>query len=289
MTYSMTGYGYAEFSDERYSMSLELKSYNNRYLDIHLTIPPSLGAFEQDLRTRIKESCARGRVEMHLGLQNAAEKPRVEVDEQQAMALVQAVGSLKKKLKLPGTLSLDQLISFEGIIRFEKRRNPEETRPIVLELLDQALGVFVESRRVEGERTAEDIFKQMGRFRSSLDTVKKRSDDIESHMHRQIRERFLDVLGTRVDEDRILAELASLLVKYSINEEMSRLDVHIAQFQKGFDGPGPVGKRLDFLCQEMNQETNTIGSKTIFHDVSLAVVEMKDALENIREQLRNIE
>ncbi|MDH7483566.1 MAG: DUF1732 domain-containing protein, partial [Spirochaetales bacterium] len=147
---------------------------------------------------------------------------------------------------------------------------------------------FEASRVREGTATAQNIEKEMQRFSGALALVEQHASALESLIHEQITSRFRELLGDSYDQTRVLAEVAVQLVRLTINEELARLKAHMAAFAEMSSAPS-CGKKLDFLCQEMNREVNTIGSKNVLVPVSLAVVEMKDALENIREQLRNVE
>lgn len=285
----MTGYASREYSSENLTLSIEIKGYNNRYLDPQISLPSTLGRLEQELRDELKTHISRGRVEVYLRLQSGAEQTRVRIDDSQAEALVDAMNQLKRRYRLKNRPSLSDLMAFDGIIKLEKQRDQEDVLPIIRSTFSQALTEFNESRQREGESTARDIMEQLQRFGNSFQVIRNEESRIESHINTQLRSRFQEVLGDRIEEDRILTELASLLVKHSINEEISRLQAHIQQFTDEFNRGGAVGKRLDFLCQEMNRETNTIGSKNLLKEISAAVIDMKDALENIREQLRNIE
>lgn len=289
MIHSMTGYASREYSSENLTLSVEIKGYNNRYLDPQISLPSTLGRLEQELRDELKTRISRGRVEVYLRLQSGAEQTRVRIDDSQAEALVDAMNQLKRRYRLKNRPSLSDLMAFEGIIKLEKQRDQEDVLPVIRSTFSQALTEFNESRQREGESTARDILEQLQRFGNSFQVIRNEESRIESHINTQLRSRFQEVLGDRIEEDRILTELASLLVKHSINEEISRLQAHIQQFSEEFNRGGAVGKRLDFLCQEMNRETNTIGSKNLLKEISAAVIDMKDALENIREQLRNIE
>ncbi|AHC16073.1 YicC/YloC family endoribonuclease [Salinispira pacifica] len=289
MIHSMTGYASREYSSENLTLSIEIKGYNNRYLDPQISLPSTLGRLEQELRDELKTHISRGRVEVYLRLQSGAEQTRVRIDDSQAEALVDAMNQLKRRYRLKNRPSLSDLMAFDGIIKLEKQRDQEDVLPIIRSTFSQALTEFNESRQREGESTARDIMEQLQRFGNSFQVIRNEESRIESHINTQLRSRFQEVLGDRIEEDRILTELASLLVKHSINEEISRLQAHIQQFTDEFNRGGAVGKRLDFLCQEMNRETNTIGSKNLLKEISAAVIDMKDALENIREQLRNIE
>ncbi len=289
MIQSMTGYGFGEYSDDRYNISAEIKGYNNRYLDIQLTMPSTLGAMENELRTLIKEQFTRGRVEVYIRVQSSESQAEARVDLSQGREIADALHTLKAAAGAKGPVTLDHLLHFEGLIRLEKNRDPEAIRPMITDCIKKAVDDFRQSRMREGETTVADINAQLERFEHGFGGISRREKDIENHINSQLRSRFAEVLGDQVEEQRVLTELAALVVKHSINEELSRLGAHISQFRSEIEAGGALGKRLDFLCQEMNRETNTIGSKNLLTEISSFVIEMKDALENIREQLRNIE
>jgi uncharacterized protein (TIGR00255 family) len=152
--------------------------------------------------------------------------------------------------------------------------------------------VFVEfdaTRAAEGRRTTEDILKSAGAIRESLSIIEAQVPEIERRIKTALRERFRELLGEGVDESRILAETAVQLMRSDINEEVQRMKAHLESLDQALSAPGPQGKRLDFVCQELGREINTIGSKTMVLEIDRAVISVKDGLEKIREQLRNVE
>lgn len=289
LIYGMTGFGAAEVSQGGLSLSVEVKGYNNRYLDLQFSLSPAFSFLEDGLRDMVKSRCTRGRVELYLRYQYADEQPSVSIDRGRAAAIVRGLHELKAGTGVRGRVELSHLLGFEGVIKLEKTRNLNAFEELARQCCAQAFDAFVESRARDGAGAAQDIAKQLERFEQAFSSIANREGDIEAQINTQLRSRFEAVLGDKVEEDRILNELASLLVKHSINEEIQRLGAHIEQFKTELNAGGALGKRLDFLCQEMNRETNTIGSKNIMIEISTQVIEMKDSLENIREQLRNIE
>jgi uncharacterized protein (TIGR00255 family) len=170
-----------------------------------------------------------------------------------------------------------------------RSRDSEEYWELVRPTLEKALSEFDASRAREGESTRRDIEQQLDRVRRVSEELERRAPELEQAIRDNVRDRFREVLSERADEDRVYAEIASLLLKHSINEELVRLNAHIASFDETIAAGGALGKKLDFLCQELNREVNTISSKSFAADVNRRVVEAKDAVENIREQLRNVE
>ena len=156
-------------------------------------------------------------------------------------------------------------------------------------MLNEAYDEFDASRLREGAVTKQDILGHLAVLKAATGLFQERSRDLEALIQSNLRERFDQVMGNRMDEDRVLAETAVLLVKFSIDEEISRLTGHLDAFADIADSDGPVGKKLDFICQEVNREINTVGSKSTLYEINQRVVDAKDSLEKIREQLRNVE
>ncbi len=286
---SMTGYGYGEQTADFGSLSVELRGYNSRFLELNINLPSSLMVFEQPIREYLADHCERGKVEVTVRLRELVSESEVVVDTPMALSYYKALQELSAALGLGETPRLATIVSMEGVLQVEKKRDPERYRPYLIQALEEAMRQFEAQRGREGEATAEDILRHVGTIEASLATVQSYAPQLEDHIKKNLRQRFQEVMGDLVDENRILAETAVLLMKYTISEEISRLMTHLKEFRRELkENPAP-GKKLDFLCQEMNREVNTIGSKSPLIEVSQAVVAMKDALENIREQLRNVE
>lgn len=286
---SMTGYGHGEKIDERLSVSVELKSYNNRFLDVFVNLPPFLSALEPRVRDFVSERCQRGKVEVSIRAKELQGAVSVSVDENAAAAYYQAIKGLSAKLGLEEVPRLSSILALEGVMQTEKTRDPERFWQAVEPQLAAAFGLFEAARVREGKATEADILSHIGKIEASLSLVSGHVPALEASIKENLRTRFREVLGDAADENRVLAETAVLLMKYTISEELSRLKTHLAEFREEVARNPAPGKKLDFLCQEINREINTIGSKSPVLEVSRAVVEMKDALENVREQLRNVE
>jgi len=176
-----------------------------------------------------------------------------------------------------------------GILKTSKNRDLDNYEKIIIQKLEEAYLDFDESKIREGKVTEADLISSLDVLAERAAHFESRADEMEEEIKKNIRERFEKLLEDRYDENRVLAETAVLLMKYSINEEIVRLKGHIDSFREGMTSDKPVGKKLDFLCQEIGREINTIGSKSSQSDVIQAVVDSKDNLERIREQLRNLE
>lgn len=286
---SMTGYAYREQQGPQRSYTLEIKAYNNRYLDISVGLPPFLNPLEPRIRERVSAQTRRGKVDVWIKVRELVSEPQVSVDTGAAEAYLGALRKLKDESSLEGEIRLEHLLSFEGVLAVEKRRDVEEIWNEILPLLKEGLQEFEAVRDREGEATYHDIARLLQRIESEVETIAGRAPEIEGKILESIRSRFREVLGDEAEEQRMYAEAASLMVKHSIHEEISRLRAHVDAFRSTMKQDEPVGKRLDFICQEINREINTISSKSIEVDIHNSVIEVKDDLEKIREQLRNVE
>jgi uncharacterized protein (TIGR00255 family) len=286
---SMTGYAYAARQDEDISLSVELKGYNNRFLEIPVNIPPFLSALEPGIREYLSGRFNRGKIEVSVRLKEHNVPVSVSVNREAVRAYGEAFAVLAEELRIEEKPSLPALLSMEGILEIEKNRDDERYRRIIEPVLRTAADQFEAERIREGNHTEADILSYIAVLESLLENVSTHVPAMETAFRENLRNRFTEFLGDKIDETRILTETAVLLVKYTIAEEVSRLAAHLTEFRAEAKRNGSPGKKLDFLCQEINREINTIGSKMPNLDVSRAVVDMKDALENIREQLRNVE
>jgi len=289
---SMTGYGYAERQDERFSAVVEVKSYNNRYLDINCSLPGVFSQLEKDIRDAVTEVARRGRVEVFVRFRDNEEDLAVSVDKSVVNGYLKAIAELKAHAGIQEEVGLNHLLLREGVLKSERVADAERAWMVIGPLLGEALRDFTSSRRTEGERLALDIEGQLEKIDHCVRAFETYADEIEETIRTGLRKRFAEVFGNEVDESRVLSEVAVQLTRFSINEEIVRLRAHMDSFREigfGAGAEASVGKKLDFLCQELNREINTTGSKSIMVEVNQQVVLAKDALENVREQLRNVE
>jgi uncharacterized protein (TIGR00255 family) len=285
----MTGYAYCEKTGQDLSVSVEIKGYNNRYLEIFINLPPWLSVLEARIREQIASCCGRGKVEVSIRVREQNTPVNISVNANAAKAYYNAINKLADELNIDEKCGLSTLLRMENVLEIEKNRDEERYWKEIGPLLREATRAFCNEREREGKHTTEDIFANLEVIVSSVKTVSAFVPVIEKNLKDNIRARFEEMLGDKVDENRVLAETASLLLKYTVSEEISRLNSHLVEFRAEAERNQRPGKKLDFLCQEVGREINTIGSKSAIIEVSAEVVKMKEALENIREQLRNIE
>ena len=301
---SMTGYGYQEKQERDISFSVEIKGYNSRFLELSVNLPLPFSALDIEIRRYMAARCRRGKIEVTFHLKEHEGPISVSVNRAAVAAYRDAVKTLRgilgwaEKAENP---SMAQFLGFDGVLEVERVRGNAGYWKRVEPVLELAVSQFESSRAREGKHTEADILSHLERLDGLVKVISARTPDLEASIRENIRGRFMELLGgnTRdgpvragsliIDENRVLSETAILLMKYTISEELSRLAAHLAEFRAEIGGNPSPGKKLDFLCQEIHREINTIGSKTAILEVSRAVVDMKDALENIREQLRNIE
>ena len=286
---SMTGYAYREITKGAVTASAEIKCYNNRFLDISVYLPSWLSSFELRIRKHVSERINRGKVDVGIKIKEDDPRIVVTINNNAAYVYDKAIRGLAKMLKLKDEPRLGLILGSEGVLETETERDIENywklIEPVIIDAVEQ-----VDTERIrEGEHTKADIITHISLIEDSMKLISANVPELEASLKENLKTRIEEYLGDKIDENRILAETAVLLVKYSISEELSRLSSHLSEFRLEMERNPSPGKKLDFLSQEINREINTIGSKTPVLEVSRAVVEMKNSLENIREQLRNVE
>ena len=286
---SMTGFGHGELRDEKLQMVLEIRSYNNRFLDLSINLPYSMKQLEPRVREFLSARVQRGKVEFYLSVIELEEAMEVLVDHERLRTYMDALEQLRRTAGVKEKPALSDLIALDGVLKTVSRKDPEALWQTLVPLLEKVFADFDSSRAAEGRRTEEDIRRITADIRDNLRLIEARVPDIETRIREGLRDRFRELLEDGVDESRILAETAVQLMRYDINEEVQRMKAHLESLSEALDQKGPQGKRLDFVCQELGREINTIGSKSVALEIDRAVIAVKDCLEKIREQLRNVE
>ena len=286
---SMTGFGHGEYRDERVQMVLEMRSYNNRFLELSVNLPYGLKQLEPRVREVLSSRIQRGKVELYLGVTELEDSGEIVVDHGRARGSIEALKELRRLTGLRSALQLSDLLGMEGVLKTLNRSDPEAQWALLVPLMDRVLADFDRARQTEGTKTAADLRRLAEEIAQHLARIEQKIPEIEQKIRGNLRDRFRDLLGEGVEESRILAETAVQLMRFDINEEIQRMKAHLESMLEGIGAEGPQGKRLDFVCQELGREINTIGSKSGELDVDRAVIAVKDLLEKIREQLRNVE
>ncbi|SHE35499.1 YicC/YloC family endoribonuclease [Desulforamulus putei] len=293
MIKSMTGYGRGEACAEGRRFTVELKSVNNRFCEVILRQPRSLSQIEDKIKRRIQERVTRGRVDGYISIEETGEiTPTVKVDKALAVAYHKAMEELRESLSISDTISIKDIISLPNVISLEQpEENVEEWLAAIEEATDQALDGLLTMRQNEGERLKTDILQRAAQIkRLILEEVSERAPQVVREHREKLSQRLAEWLENGViDEARLAAEVAIFADRADISEEIVRLNSHLQQLEQILTEGGPVGRKLDFLVQEMNREINTIGSKANDLVITNAVVNAKSELEKIREQVQNIE
>jgi uncharacterized protein (TIGR00255 family) len=228
-------------------------------------------------------------VEFYLGVTELEEASEIFVDRARVRTYLAALAELKRLSGARDRIGLAHLIGLEGVMKSESRKDPEELWKAVLPLLEKVFAEFNASRTLEGRKTGEDIRRSADEIRRQLAVVEAKVPEIQARISTGLRDRFKELLGEGVDESRVLAETAVQVMRADVNEEVQRMKAHLESLFEALGRAGPHGKRLDFVCQELGREINTIGSKSVLLEVDQAVIAVKDSLEKVREQLRNVE
>lgn len=292
MLKSMTGYGRGEMAGEGRSFLVEIRSVNNRYLDCNVRIPRVYTCAEDGIVKRVKSTITRGKVDVFVTIETTAETAvSVTLNETVAASYMRALETMRETFDLQDSVSTALLSRFPDVFKVEKV--PEDLETLTQELyqtVEQALADFDSMRAREGQKLADDFSARLDTLEDYTKKVEERSPKTVAEYRAKLTARIEEVLADKqLDESRILTEAAIFADKVAVDEETVRLHSHIAQFREMIAGGSPIGRKLDFLVQEMNRETNTIGSKANDLELSTIVVDMKAELEKIREQIQNVE
>ncbi len=291
---SMTGYGYQEAKEDGVFLSVEIKSYNSRYLDLTVNLPASLSRLESHFRERMSAAVVRGKVDVYIRLREEEPAAQVLVNREAVRTYAAAMAEVARVLaeggmSLPQEIPLSLIVQQEGVLVARHDLDLDSYRGRLEPVFKAALEQFVADRRREGQNLKADVQEKLSVLERAADFFAQWQPRMEAAFKENLQRRFLEFLGEGYDQQRVLTEVAALLVKYTINEEIVRLKSHLAALSKELaENPTP-GRKIDFICQEINREINTIGSKNQFTEMGSMVITAKDALENIREQARNVE
>lgn len=292
MVKSMTGYGHYEEVTGEYKVTVEIKSVNHRYCDMGIKLPKKFNALEGKLRSIMKEYASRGKVDLYISFDDYTDRDvRVQYHEKLAQDYVQIVRQARETFGLEGKLTADSLIRFPEVVSLEEDNKDIEVYFPVIESAVRAAGEkFLETRKVEGRHLQKDIFSKLDYISRLVSFVEERSPKIMEEYREKIKNKVAELLGgEKVDENVLAAELVVYADKVCVDEETVRLRSHIQNMEETLRQEEAVGRKLDFIAQEMNREANTILSKANDKEMSGNAIELKTEIEKIREQIQNIE
>lgn len=287
---SMTGYGFKESVVEGTQIGVEIKSVNGRFLDLNINLPGFLSPLEPRIRRRVSECVSRGKVDVSVRVKDLNSTASVSADTNAARMYRDAIAEIAVSLgRTADDIPLSLIVAQDGVLNVTHDYDTEQYWTKIEGVFCAAFTQFLDDRAREGENLRKDFLAKLSVLDECADFFAGWQPKMEARFTEQVASRFRELVGERADENRIMTEVAAMLVKYTINEEIVRLKSHLSALRKECGSSGAPGKRMDFICQEANREINTIGSKNQFVEVGEQVVRAKDALENIREQSKNIE
>ncbi len=292
MIKSMTGYGRSEQIIDGRDILFEIKSVNHRFFEFSARVPRVYGYLEEKIKSYLQQKISRGKVDVGVTILTLeGTNAEVEINHDLTRSYVEALRELTDKFDLKDDLSLSSISRFSDI--FTVRKSVEDENVIwdcVRQVADEAVAAFLAMRETEGQRLKEDILGRLDYIETQVRRVEERSPETVKEYYNRLYQKMTEVLGdNRFDEQRIITEAAIFADKVAVNEETVRLHSHLDQFREILNAGGPMGRKLDFLVQEVNREVNTIGSKAQDTDIARIVVDVKAEIEKIREQIQNIE
>lgn len=285
---SMTAYARAHFSDENYQLEWEIRTVNHRYLDISLYLPSELHAYQNDLKELIRQSLTRGKVEARLNFQSSNKAANeIALNEE----LIKAVFAAREKIEVlaqkPANLSAMDILNWPGVVETAKN-DTDDIKTKASNLLNNTLQDLIETRLREGQRLSDLIASRCDEISTIAESVRERRKEVLAALREKIMKRITE-LDLSVDENRLEQELVIQAQRLDVAEELDRLSAHIEEVKLVLQRNEAVGRRLDFLMQELNREVNTLGSKSNDAKTTQAVVDLKVLIEQMREQVQNIE
>ena len=292
MIQSMTGFGRGEAANEKYKVTIEMKSVNHRYLDLSVRLPRKLNFYEPAIRNQVKEFAKRGKIDIFVSIEQLQENAEsIQYNPQIAAAYLSGISQMADEFSIDGTIQAYQLARFPDVFtKAEEDDNEEEWIPIVTQALRDACEKFAERRRIVGEKLAKDLSEKLDHISDLVDKIETRSPQIVEEYRKKITEKVEQLLGdTQIDENLLATEIVMFSDKICVDEEMVRLRTHVEHVKETLAVGENIGRKLDFLIQEMNREANTTLSKANDSEVSEYGIDLKTEIEKIREQIQNIE
>ncbi|AEM78888.1 TIGR00255 family protein [Thermoanaerobacter thermohydrosulfuricus] len=290
MIKSMTGYGRGEIKEKGYYITVEIKSLNHRFLDINCRMNKLLSGLEEKVREFVSQHVARGRIELNIGFEVYERSINViEIDENLLSEYLRVFTDVKSKFELEGFIKVSDLVYLPEVIKVKNDDlDLEEIWELLKLPLSEAINNLIDMRNKEGIKLYDDVVNRIDKISDIVKEIEDLSfvmvEDYRKRLEQRIRE-----LGVDIDPNRMAMEIAIIADKSCIAEEITRLKSHIIQFKDSLKEEGSIGKKLDFIVQEMNREANTIASKSIDYRISNKVIDLKNEIEKIREQVQNIE
>lgn len=292
MIKSMTGFGAGDAETADFKVHIEVKAVNQRFLETNYHMPYSMNMFENQLTKKIKEYASRGKLDINIRFQDLRDKAvTVKVDKGLVAAYGQALQEISSQLELSAPVTAAQIASYPDVLKLnEENADLEAAQPVLMQAMEQALESFVAMREAEGQNIQRDLLARIGTLENFVGELEKLAPEIVAAYRQRLENLLREYLAKEnIEESRIIQEVALFTDKVNYTEETVRLRSHFDQFRQIITAGEPVGRKLDFLIQEMNREINTVASKANSAGAAQFVVDVKSEIEKIREQIQNIE
>lgn len=291
MVISMTGFGRSKKESGAFSVNVEVKTVNHRFCEFNIRMPRQLLKIEDKMKKKLNQHIRRGRVEVYVTIEGeSAVTRKIHVDWKLIEEYYQFINSAREKYELDGKVTLQDLLNNSELIHIEESESGnEELENLVLTATEEAVILLKQMRQAEGEELKKDLLSALTQLEKNIGELQELAPLVLQNYQERLMKRMEELVKGQIDETRILTEVAVFADKADINEEITRLKSHIGQFMQTLNEQEPIGRKLDFLVQEMNREANTIGSKANDAGIAKKVVEIKSLLEKLKEQVQNIE
>lgn len=289
---SMTGFGSSSLELEDCSIDIEIKSVNNRYLDFNFSMPSYLNFMLEDMKSLIKNKLKRGRVDVYIKIKKyQLAVDSVDINYELAQKIKEKLDSLNKNLDMKSDINVRDLVKYDDVMSFTyKDLDNEFLHDNILKVLNEAVNKIYSMRSTEGDNLRGDLSTNLSKIEEEISKISSLTENSVKEYRENLFNKISELLDEeKIDRDRMYLEVALMADKVDINEELKRFDSHIVQFKSAMDMKDCIGRKLDFIIQEMNREINTISSKSNDENISVCVIEVKSLIEKLREQVQNIE
>ena len=291
MIKSMTGYGKSSLSINSREYQVEIKTVNHKYIDVNIKMPRIISYLEEDVRKLVVSRIKRGKVDIQISFENYSKDGNdVKINTELAQIYIQSLRELAEAENLSSNIEVTEITKLPDVLTIKSNLDENETKEELLQVVNEAIDKLIQMRKVEGEKISKDILDKIARIEQKNEEIFSLSTGLIEEYVVKLEARVKELLKTEeLDKSRLMQEVVIYADKCSVEEEVTRLRSHIYQLRYLINSEEPIGKKMDFLIQEMNRETNTIGSKANNLEITNTVVDIKTILEDIREQIQNIE
>ena len=286
---SMTGYALVEDTIENSFVSVEIKSYNSKYLELDVTVPNFLSSFEPFIHSFIAKKKVRAKMGIVIKAFHSSQEAKITINREIATSYINELKEVSADLDIPFALNIELLLKQSGVLKYEIKTDKEAWERRLTVMLNRCFHFYDQVRIAEGGALLKDIENQAALIEEELAKIEQYASKMDEYFKETVKARFLEVVGNDYNEERVMQEVAALIVRFTINEEVVRLKSHLVLLRNELEKDGSVGKRLDFISQEIMREINTIGAKNQLNEITPSVIMIKSCIENIREQVKNVE